>query len=85
MTKKQLLKAIGKAYPGDFPTYREQALGHDNGDPLADFIYLEIDETQDDDQVDLNDAERIIRTAMDDLAKVLACILGLQMRPRKEH
>jgi hypothetical protein len=81
MTKKQLLKHVAKAYPGVFPVDREQALEHDQGDTLADFIYLELDETLTDaGNIDLDEAERVMFRAREDVNAVLDCVQKLNSR-----
>ena len=77
MTKKELLCMVAEAYPGEFPESREQALEHEVGDTLADFIYLELDETLEEDEdgnVDLAEAERLMQVAQSDVRAVLLAI-----------
>lgn len=62
MTKKTLLKKLGKAYGDGWPQSREDARENGSGDGLAAFIYLELDEVLSA-KVDLEVAEILLARA----------------------
>jgi hypothetical protein len=82
MTKKDLFKLVAKAYPCEFPASRAQALRHEVGDTLGDFVYIELDDTQHN-VVDFDEAERVIQTAIDDLQAVLNAITAAHSKEAK--
>jgi len=43
--KEGFFKAVAEGYGEPFPVDRDQAVAHENGDGLADFIRLELEET----------------------------------------
>lgn len=73
MIKKDLMTLVAGAYPGAFPATRAQARRHVVGDTLADFVYLELDETQSE-TVDFDEAERVLQRAIDDLEQVIDAV-----------
>jgi hypothetical protein len=71
MKKTTLLKILGEEYGDGWPSSREEALEHGNGDGLAAFIYRELDEVLEDRKVDLEEALRLMVRAADQVQEIV--------------
>lgn len=82
--KEKLFQAIAKEYGEDgFPMSYEKAREHDSGDGLADFIRIELDEAiywEDSEKEIIDQAERFLLTAQDDLKRAISAVQKLRDR-----
>lgn len=77
MTKKTLLKKLGEVYGDGWPVDYEEAVSNGNGDGLASFIYIELNETLTEKAVDLEDAERLMSRAAEQIQQIICKIQEL--------
>ena len=66
-----MLEELGETYGDGWPLSWDEARDNGNGDGLAAFIYLELDEVLPDKRVDLKDALRLMVRAADQLQEVV--------------
>jgi len=80
MTRNELLEKVGEVYPGEWPLNVKQARKHEIGDGLADFLFLELWETCEDDadNVDFNHVLQTLRVVLDDVKEVVTFVENLK-------